>query len=203
MIKRYKEDEIDKLAEILLNDGVIAVPTDTVYGLCARINSKKAYEKLIKIKNRPLNKLFPIMCADKEQVRSIAILNNNAEKIMKAFMPGPITLVLDKREKLPNYIDNEYTNIAIRIATSKWLAELIKKIKSPIFMSSANQSNGPICKNIKEIELYCPLIDGIIEGDIPQGVASTIVKCTSDKLELLREGPISIDQINEVINNQE
>ena len=60
MVKRYKQSEIDELADILKNDGVISVPTDTVYGICARINSLKAHDKLISIKHRPITKLLPI-----------------------------------------------------------------------------------------------------------------------------------------------
>ena len=63
MIRRYKENEIDKLASILKNNGVISVPTDTVYGICARINSEKAHNILMDLKERPKNKAFPIMCA--------------------------------------------------------------------------------------------------------------------------------------------
>ena len=62
MIKRYKQTEIEKLAEILKKDGVISVPTDTVYGVCARISSKTAHDNLVKAKNRPITKPFPIMC---------------------------------------------------------------------------------------------------------------------------------------------
>lgn len=202
MIKKYKENEIDELAKILINDGVICVPTDTVYGLCARINSKKAYEKLIEIKKRPLNKLFPIMCADEEQVRSIAIVNNKAEKIIKAFVPGPLTLILEKKEGLPIFINNLSNTIAVRMATSNVLEELIRKVQTPIFMTSANISGEPVCKSIKEIETNCPLLDGIMEGDIPQGIASTIVDCTSDEIKILREGPISIDQIKEALDSK-
>ena len=180
MIKKYKENEIDELARILINDGVICVPTDTVYGLCARINSKKAYEKLIEIKKRPLNKLFPIMCADEEQVRSIAIVNNKAEKIIKAFVPGPLTLILEKKEGLPIFINNLSNTIAVRMATSNVLEELIRKVQTPIFMTSANLSGEPVCKTIKEVENNCPLLDGIMEGNSPQGIASTIVDCTSE-----------------------
>ena len=82
-MKRYKSNEIDKLSEILKNDGVISVPTDTVFGVCARINSIKAYDNLVKTKNRPITKPFPVMCADEEQIRSIAIIDEKAEKLIK------------------------------------------------------------------------------------------------------------------------
>ena len=106
MIKRYKLNEIDKLAQILKNDGVISIPTDTIFGICARIDSKKAHQKLIEVKNRSINKSFPVMCADEKQIKEIAIVNERAEKLIKAFMPGPITLILKKNSNLPEYVTN-------------------------------------------------------------------------------------------------
>ena len=108
-MRRYKQSEIKELATILKNDGVISVPTDTVYGICARINSSKAYDKLVSVKNRPSNKSFPIMCSDIEQIKSIAIIDQKALKLIKAFMPGPITLVLNKRPDVLSYINNAGT----------------------------------------------------------------------------------------------
>lgn len=200
-MKRYKSNEIDKLSEILKNDGVISVPTDTVFGVCARINSIKAYDNLVKTKNRPITKPFPVMCADEEQIRSIAIIDEKAEKLIKEFMPGPITLVLRKREDLPEYINNGRDSIAIRMATSKVLEELIRKVGSPIFMSSANQSGEPTCQDLDEIEKSCPSLDGMMEGEVSFGKGSTIVDCTSEKIEILRLGPISILQIEKAIKS--
>ena len=200
-MKRYKSNGIDKLSEILKNDGVISVPTDTVFGVCARINSIKAYDNLVKTKNRPITKPFPVMCADEEQIRSIAIIDEKAEKLIKEFMPGPITLVLRKREDLPEYINNGRDSIAIRMATSKALEDLIRKVGSPIFMSSANQSGEPTCQDLDEIEKSCPSLDGMMEGEVSFGKGSTIVDCTSEKIEILRLGPISISQIEKAIKS--
>ena len=135
MIKRYKQNETDTLAKILKNDGVISVPTDTVYGVCARINSKKAHDNLVKTKNRPITKPFPVMCSDEEQIKSIAIVNEKAEKIIKEFMPGPITLILEKRPEVPEYVNNGKATIAVRMATSKAVKELIIKNKNIIYMA--------------------------------------------------------------------
>lgn len=201
MIRRYKQNEIDELAQILKNDGVISVPTDTVYGVCARMNSKKAYEKLMQVKSRPSAKPFPVMCADEEQIRTIAEVSFMAEKLIHVFMPGPITLILKKNNKLPGYINNGKETIAIRMATSKALENLIIKVGSPIFMSSANQSGESQCNSLDEIETSCPLLDGMMEGDILFGKSSTIVDCTSNMIHILREGPISIEQIEEVLKD--
>lgn len=200
MIKRYNQNEIEKLVEILKNDGIISVPTDTVFGICARINSKKAHDKLIEVKKRPINKAFPVMCANEEQIKNIAIVNEREEKIIKAFMPGPITLVLRKNNDLPQYITNGKDTIAVRMATSKALEEMIKKLESPIFMTSANQSGEKECTNLEEIEKSCPLLDGMMEGQVVFSRGSTIVDCTSfNEIQILREGPISIEEINKII----
>lgn len=199
MIKRYKEDEVDELVQILRNDGVISVPTDTVYGLCARINSKEAYNNLMHVKNRPSNKLFPIMCADKEQIKSISIVDEKVEKLIDRFMPGPITLVLKKRVGLFDFVNNGGATIAVRMATSKVLEDIIRKIGCPIFMTSANQSGEPVAHNPDEIEKTCPLIDGILEGEVSFGEASTIVDCTLEEVKILRTGPITMEKIKEII----
>ena len=199
MIKRYKQNEIDKLADILKNDGVISVPTDTVYGVCTRINSLKAHDKLIAVKNRPTTKSFPIMCADEEQIKSIAIVDAKAEKLIRTFMPGPITIVLKKKSNVPSYVSNGKDTIAVRMATSKVLEDLIRKVGSPIFMTSANLSGEPTCNSLEEIEKACPTLDGMMEGNIHFGEASTIVDCSSGELYILRTGRISEKQIRKVI----
>lgn len=198
-MKIYKQSEIDKLAKILRNDGVISVPTDTVYGVCARINSIVAYRNLVNVKNRPINKLFPIMCADENQIKSIAIVDEKAEKLIKTFMPGPITLILKKKQEIPDYINNGGDTLAVRMATSQALKDLIIKTESPIFMSSANKSGEPTCTSLAEIEKACPNLDAMMEGEVSFNQGSTIVDCTLEKVEILRHGPITLEQIIETL----
>lgn len=200
-MKRFSEDDIDEIVDILKNNGVISVPTDTVYGVCARINSKKAHDNLILVKNRPETKPFPVMCANEEQIKGIAIVNEKAEKIIKSFMPGPITIVLNKKETVPDYVTNGKKTIAIRMATSKTLEKIILSLGAPIFMSSANQSGEKTSESLEEIEKNCPKINGILEGKIKLGVGSTIIDCTSEKIKVLREGPIKLEEINNIINH--
>ena len=117
-------------------------------------------------------------------------------------MPGPITLFLNKNSTLPEYVTNGKDTIAIRMATSKAIEELITKIESPIFMTSANQSGEPECTNLDEIEKSCPLLDGMMGGKVFYSMGSTIVDCTSNKIKILREGPISFELIKKVINEK-
>ncbi len=204
-MKRYKQSEIEEVANVLKNDGVISVPTDTVYGICARINSSKAYLKLVSVKNRPSTKSFPVMCSDIEQIKSIAIIDENALKLIKAFMPGPITLVLNKRPDVLSYINNagarETDELAIRMAPTPFLKELIKEVGSPLFLTSANKSGMDVCKSLDDIEKECPTLDGMVMGDVSFGEASTIVDCTGNDIKIQRQGPISEDEIIKVLVN--
>ena len=203
-MKRYSQDDIDTVIKILKDDGVVSVPTDTVYGICARVNSIKAFHKLVEIKNRPTNKNFPIMCSDLEQIKSIGIVDKRVEKLINAFMPGPITLVL--RKKNDNFLtinnggERETNEIAVRMATSSFLKEVIIGVGCPLFMTSANKSGMEVCKNLDDIEKMCPTLDGMVEGDVSFGEASTIVDCTGYNIVIQRSGPISEEQVMEVLN---
>lgn len=199
-MKKYNKNQIKELTKILKNDGVISVPTDTVFGICGSIKSKKAQEKLKSIKERPASKPFPIMCADIDQIKSIAMIDNKSEKIIREFMPGPITIVVRKNSQLPEYINNGKETIAIRMATSNELKELIKSLGCPVFMTSANKSGEEVCKTLEDIERKCPDLDGMLEGKVSFGQASTIVDCTSNEIKILRKGPISEDEIIKALN---
>ena len=136
-------------------------------------------------------------------------------------MPGPITLVLQKKDTVDNYITNGLPTIAVRMATSESLRKLIETLGCPIFMSSANQSGEPTCTNLDEIEKSCPLLDGMMEGDVSFGKGSTIVDCSDvnytniennfvnivnekdykekeAEFKILREGPISLEDLMKI-----
>ncbi len=198
-MKRFKQTDIDEMAAILKNNGVISVPTDTVYGVCAIMTSKQAQENLRNVKNRPLTKAFPVMCADEAQIRKIAYTDERSEKLILAFMPGPVTFILKKKESVPAYVNGGLDTLAIRMATSKPLADLIKATGAPVFMTSANQSGQPVCTNLDEIEKSCPLLDGMMEGDVSFGEASTIIDCTGKDIKILRQGPVTMDDIEKAL----
>ena len=194
-MKRFSFDEISAAAEVLKNDGVISVATDTVFGVCARYDHEAAQEKLREVKNRPLTKAFPLMCADEAQIKEVAYVDERSEKLIRAFMPGPVTLILKKKEEVPAYVNGGMDTLAIRMATSEQLRKLIGAVGCPVFMTSANQSGQPTCTSLDEIEKSCPLLDGMLEGSVSFGKASTIIDCTKDQVAILRQGPVTMEQI--------
>lgn len=203
-MKRYKQTEMNLIINAIRDDKVLSVPTDTVYGICARVNSSQAFRNLVVAKNRPSSKNFPVMCSDVEQIKKIAIVDEVAEKLIKAFMPGPITLVLQKKRDAFSHINNggdrETDEVAVRMAPSKFLQDVIHGVGSPLFMTSANRSGEEVCKSLDDIERMCPKLDGMVEGEVSFGKASTIVDCTGDDVIIQREGPITKEQIINVVN---
>ena len=193
-MRRFKAEEIPEIIEILKKDGVISVPTDTVYGVCSQVSSYQAEENLRNVKHRPLTKAFPVMCADLAQIQEIAEVNERAKKVIEGFMPGPITVILKRKDGV-NLSQENLDTIAIRMATSNTLSKIIKGLGRPIFMTSANQSGEPTCTSLDEIEKSCPDLDGMVEGDVSFGEASTIVDCTKEELAILRPGPITMQDI--------
>lgn len=193
-MRRFKAEEIPEIIEILKKDGVISVPTDTVYGVCSQVFSHQAEENLRNVKHRPLTKAFPVMCADLAQIQEIAEVNERAKKVIEGFMPGPITVILKRKDGV-NLSQENLDTIAIRMATSNTLSKIIKGLGRPIFMTSANQSGEPTCTSLDEIEKSCPDLDGMVEGDVSFGEASTIVDCTKKELAILRPGPITMQDI--------
>ena len=194
-MRRFKQSEVEAIANVLKEDGCISVATDTVYGVCCRYDHEKAQEKLRDVKKRPATKAFPIMCADEEQIKTICEVDARSEKLIRAFMPGPVTLILKKKESVPFYVNGGMDTLAIRMATSDLLKNIIDKLGCPVFMTSANQSGEEVCTNLDEIEKHCPLLDGMVESEVSFGEASTIIDCTKKDIVILRQGPVTMEQI--------
>lgn len=172
--------------DVLKKDGIIAYPTDTVYGLAIRYNSNKALENLINRKKRPKEKSFPIMVSNLQMLKKVAIVDERSEEIINRLMPGALTVVLNKNDGT--------RTIAIRMAHEETLKKIIEELNEPIYLTSANLSNYPTCNSPEEIVMY-NLADVIVNGEIKNGIASTIVDLTGDDIKILRQGPISLDDI--------
>jgi L-threonylcarbamoyladenylate synthase len=159
------------------------------------MDSLQAQENLRDVKHRPLTKAFPVMCSDEKQIKEIAEVNERTEKLIAAFMPGPVTFILTRKESVPAFVNGGMPTLAVRMAVSKPLEELISAVGGPIFMTSANQSGEPTCTSLDEIEKACPDLNGMMEGTVTFGEASTIIDCTQSEVKILRKGPVTEEQI--------
>ena len=197
-MKIIEKEKYELAVEVLRNDGVVGYPTDTVFGLCVLFNSKQAKQNLINKKNRPKEKSFPIMVSDVKMLCDIAKVTDDDLKIINKFMPGPLTVVLKKKDNIEDWINDGKDTFAIRIASDETLKKIIEKLNTPIFLTSANKSDFPVCKNEEEILSY-ELADLVVRGTCGYNVASTIVDLSNNEIVILRQGPISKEDILKVI----
>ena len=178
---------------------LIIFPTDTVYGIGCPIFDIQNIHKIYDIKHRSLEKPLACLCYDLAQIEEIAEVNDKVKKIISAFMPGALTLILKARQEVTAKIG--YKTIGVRIPDSKLALELLKE-NGPMLTTSVNESGEAPLNSYEEIvQGYGSLVDNIYPATEPfSNISSTVVDCTEDALRLLREGTISLKQINELWN---
>ena len=192
-----EKERIAKAADIIKQGGLVAFPTETVYGLGGNATDKNAAAKIYAAKGRPSDNPLIIHIAEPEDAERYAFTNPTYYKLAEAFMPGPLTVILPKRDIIPSEVTGGLSTVAIRCPAHPIARELIKAADVAIAAPSANLSGSPspTCGEHVINDLN-GRIDAIISGgDSEIGLESTIVKAEDDKLTLLRPGAITADAL--------
>jgi L-threonylcarbamoyladenylate synthase len=192
---------IDRGVAILRRGGLVAFPTDTVYGLAACYSDYKAVERIYRLKKRPQNMALPLLLAEVAQMAEIAeSVPPVAWLLAKRFMPGALTLVLPKSQAVPDIITGGDRTVAVRIPAHPVPVALIRGIGEPVIGTSANVSGQPSAVTAGEVHSqFGDEIDLVIDGGrCPGGVESTIVDVTGEVPKVLREGAISRQELTQV-----
>lgn len=199
----YKKSDKEAVVNALTAGKTVAFPTDTVYGLGV-IYDEKALDALKKAKGRPESKPIPTMVATYEQLAQIAEINAAAEKLIKAFMPGALTLVLKKKDHVPAFVTNGYDTIAVRMPKDPFVLSVIQGCHGPLLVSSANRSDEPSTHTAAEVlEQLDGRIHAVVLGSAGGKSASTIIDVSKSDIKVLRSGEISEAEIRKVIENEE
>lgn len=197
--KRYTKEEIPLLIAALDRGEIIAFPTDTVFGLACVCDNPQAIQKVKAAKNRDAEKPLPMMCANIAMVKHYAEVNEAAERLMKAFFPGALTLIFNKQRDVPAYVTNGKDSIGIRIPNTPFIVDMIQQLQRPLLVTSANLSGEPSLRNWCDVEASLRgRIDGILCEDAKSETASTIVDIRTD-YRILRQGEISAEAIAKVL----
>lgn len=198
----YKtRNEINDVIQCVKEGGVVAFPTDTVYGLGVVYDNLDALNRLKLSKGRPENKPIPMMIASIEQLEEVAYVNESAQKLVKAFMPGAFTIILKKKECVDATITNGFETIGCRMPEDDFILEMIESLGKPMLVTSANLSGEATGTTTEEvINSFDGKIDMIVSGECKGLLSSTIVSAV-DGVKIVREGPISEAQINRVLEN--
>ena len=196
LLKVYPENpnprDIQRVAEIVRNGGVIIFPTDTIYGLGCDIFNAKAVEKVCKIKGlNPEKNTLSFICQDLSQVSEFAKVDNQTFKLLKQNLPGAFTFILNGNSKLPRMFKNKKT-VGIRIPDNNIIRELVKELGNPMMTTSTRITDEDIDEYLSDPELihekYRNVVDLVIDGGYGNIEASTIVDCTDDEPIITRQG---------------
>lgn len=185
------------------NSKVIAFPSETVMGLGIYYDDQAAYELLNHIKNRPEDKPYTMMLSCKEDIEKYAFVTTRDKKIINAFVPGPVTLLLKAKDVVPRYVTHNTGIIGVRVPDMELVQGLIKYCKRPLLVPSANRSGDKPALTSKEVkEIFKNELGYIFAFDSLGQRPSTIIDLTSEQVKILREGPISINDINNVLKGE-
>ena len=194
-----------RLASKLLNEGqIIAIPTDTYYGLACDPFNFESLNKLFKLKERDIRKPLPLLIASKEDLLNFGIDYSVFENLLDAFWPGPITIVMKTEHKFYNGMIENDGYVGFRVPNLEFVRDLIKFSGIPITGTSANISGQPETKDINVLEdsLDLNIVKMIININCgKEQSASTVIKLSDGRVEMLREGPIKSNQIKEILGN--
>ncbi|HSJ89420.1 MAG TPA: L-threonylcarbamoyladenylate synthase [Anaerolineales bacterium] len=196
VVSSNSPNAIHSALEILLSGGLVAFPTDTVYGVGALAFDGQAIESIYVAKNRPMEKAIPVLIGDPEELPKVAAeISILAVRLIERFWPGPLTVLVPKRPTLPEAISATST-VGVRVPDHN-VARALLRLAGPLAVTSANISSqpSPITAGQVMVQLggrLALIIDG---GETPGGIPSTLVDCTGDEIQILREGPISKEEL--------
>lgn len=197
-----QEISIKTAAEILKKGGVVAIPTETVYGLAASAYDNRAIEKVFLAKGRPQDNPLIVHIADYNTLNEIACdIPNEALRCAKAFWPGPFTMVLKKTEKIAPCVSRGLDTVAVRMPNNNTALELIKQSGIALAAPSANSSGKPSPTTYNHVlDDLDGKIDAVIMGERSTvGVESTVVSFVGKNPRLLRPGAVTLEQLKQII----
>ncbi|MBT98463.1 MAG: threonylcarbamoyl-AMP synthase [Dehalococcoidia bacterium] len=192
-----RQEDVEKAVQFLKNGGVVAIPTDTLYGLAANVFNIEALERIYDIKQRSATPL-PVLVSGWDQVKRMAKdVPPEIQRLVEEFWPGGLTLVVYKANGVPDLLTAGAPTVALRMPDHPAPLALINGLGGPITGTSANISGGEDLKTLAEvIDQMGSRVDYVLEcGPEPKGTGSTIIDITSGNPKLLREGAVPFDQV--------
>ena len=193
--------QVQAAAEILRKGGVVAIPTDTLYGLAASPFIPAAVERIFRIKGRPENAPIPLLIAASQDLHRYAVdVPEVAMALAEAFWPGGLTMVLARATSIPDAVSGGRDTVGLRVPDSVVARGLADELGSPITGTSANVSGTPGIATAEEVESELgSKVDMVIDGGAaPVGKASTVLDLSNERPRLLREGAVSKAEIEAV-----
>lgn len=201
LIRDNNEQNINIASEIIKNGGLVVIPTETVYGLGVDALNKEAVKNVYKAKGRPMDNPLIVHIAKPEDAEKFAHTNDTFYKLAEKFMPGPLTVILPKKDIVPNEVTCNLDTVAIRVPSNEIAHKIIECSGCPIAAPSANLSGRPSPTSFDHVyEDMNGRVDAIFDGgECEIGLESTVIILKGDSAEILRPGKVTYEQLVEVI----
>jgi len=197
LIRLYNENpsqkHIRQIVDILESGGVIIYPTDTVYAMGCDINATRSIEKIARYKGlNPKNPDMSLIFHDMSQLSEYTVIRNNTLfKLLKRNLPGPFTFIVQANNQIPKLFKNKKKTVGIRIPDNRIVLELVRELGRPIITTSIHDSDEVLEYSTDPeliFEKYSDFADVVVDGGFGNNEASTIVDCTGDEPEIIRQG---------------
>ena len=189
-------ESLSRIIEALKSGGVVMHPTETCYGFAVDIFNEKALEKLYKLKGRDAVKPVSILVADLEMAQKYGEFSKKALELAKKYWPGPLSIVVPRTSALPAWLNKCEKFISMRVSSDSLCSSIPKELPGPVTTTSANTSgNSPLYEvDLTQFGNLADTIDLVVDkGKLQDNKPSTLVKVDGDKVDILRQGYVTIE----------
>lgn len=197
LLSKNMNERIDEAVRVLNQGGIIIFPTDTAFGIGCRIDKNESIEKLFRIRKRPVDKATPVLVSSIEMVKDYVhqIPNEVKNSLIDKYWPGALTIILEaKIDMVPGLVRGDGKTVGLRMPNHKTALEIINKINVPLLGPSANFHGRQTPFDFKELDKdLIKLVDFVVEGKCLLKKPSTVIDCTKNPWEILRNGAIEIN----------
>lgn len=197
-----QEKDIQEIVNCLKNDGIIIYPTDTVYSMGCDMTRPKAIEKLCKLKKiKPEKANFSFVCSDLSHLSQFTKpIPNSIFRVMKKALPGPYTFILEANQNVPKLLKQNKKTVGIRVPDNTICFHIVEALGNPIITTSLHNPNDDIVDYFSDPEIiyqqYQKEVDMVIDGGFGSIYPSTVIDCSGDEIEVIREGLGSLSVLN-------
>jgi tRNA threonylcarbamoyl adenosine modification protein (Sua5/YciO/YrdC/YwlC family) len=202
-MRRLSVLELDEAVALLAAGELLAIPTDTVYGIAARLDHPEAVRRLFSAKRRPESLALPVLAADLGQLEAlIGPLEPDLGSLAEAFWPGALTVVVACGEALAELIGSGDATVGLRIPDDELALALLER-SGPLAVSSANLHGQPPCTSAQEVLAQLTdqgSVTAVLDGGQRDGLPSSVVRLSDGELTELRPGPLSLEQLRQVLD---
>ncbi len=190
--------KVEKARQTIADGGLVVYPTETAYGLGANALNEEAVEKVYEAKQRPRSKGLTVIVSSLEMAENFAYLSEKEKVLVEEFMPGPLTLVVDKKDSVPDNLNDKFV---FRVSSSPLARELASE--GPVVATSANISGEKTSYSVDDIsEDLLDRVDFVLnKGRLPSGPTSTIAEVRNGEIYIYRKGPISQEELEDALHD--